>query len=232
MWSAHGKQLWREQRRQDWLVLESCGLCGSPASEAVYSGSNRVAYLGAFDSSPDSWSARMEALCSSCLSTTRHCCRCKNRMPLENFSRSGGAGRLNSRCRPCHAEYTKSHYLANTDYYKEKAIRNRPARHIAYGLTDAAFQRLLDNHSGCCGICGQDVDPLVIDHDHSNGRVRGLLCGNCNRGLGFFKDTPDYLRSAAAYLEVSPTPSPEDLAPTVRRSERASSNLAGGTKPA
>ena len=50
----------------------------------------------------------------------------------------------------------------------------------------------------CC-ICGEKQE-LVIDHDHRTGKVRGLLCGSCNKGLGFFKDNKKYLNSAIKYL--------------------------------
>lgn len=50
-----------------------------------------------------------------------------------------------------------------------------------------------------CPICGADA-PLVVDHDHVSGRVRGRICSKCNSGLGFFQDSPTNLERAAEYL--------------------------------
>ena len=66
------------------------------------------------------------------------------------------------------------------------------------------YEHLLERQDGACGICGRDPDEmarsLAVDHDHLTGMVRGLLCINCNSGLGQFKDSPDLLIRAAEYL--------------------------------
>ena len=79
------------------------------------------------------------------------------------------------------------------------AVKKRAER---YSISPAEYQVLLDTHENLCGICGEQFDAgLYIDHDHSTGKVRGLLCCDCNLGLGRFYDNPDFLRKAAEYLE-------------------------------
>ena len=59
-----------------------------------------------------------------------------------------------------------------------------------------------------CAICGShtpgatSTSRLAFDHNHKTGKFRGLLCGDCNRGLGSFQDSPSRLRAAANYLET------------------------------
>jgi hypothetical protein len=60
---------------------------------------------------------------------------------------------------------------------------------------------MLADQGGLCAICGA-VPPAHVDHDHSNGSVRALLCFNCNGGLGQFRDDAAVLRAAARYLEA------------------------------
>ena len=74
-----------------------------------------------------------------------------------------------------------------------------------YGITEQQYDDLLKAQHGVCAICGrhQHYQRLSVDHDHKTGRVRGLLCMQCNRGIGRFFDSPIRLRSAAEYLENS-----------------------------
>jgi hypothetical protein len=66
------------------------------------------------------------------------------------------------------------------------------------------------SQNGVCAICGSPPTGtrshglLAIDHCHDTLKIRGLLCNNCNNGLGRFKDNPDSLRKAADYLENPP----------------------------
>lgn len=75
-----------------------------------------------------------------------------------------------------------------------------------YGLTFESFNVLLETQNGLCAICrgslgrGRVGSAVAVDHDHESGRVRGLLCNNCNRGIGMFADSPTALVAAAAYL--------------------------------
>lgn len=91
-------------------------------------------------------------------------------------------GRTNE-CKVCQAKYR------NQLYKKRK-----------YGLTPDHEAEIFENQDGVCAICGCPP-PLGVDHNHVTGVVRGLLCLNCNFALGGFKDNPDNLRKAAAYLE-------------------------------
>lgn len=62
----------------------------------------------------------------------------------------------------------------------------------------------IQNHDGKCDLCGQLPDgrwkELTYDHCHSTGVFRGLLCNLCNKGLGLFKDNPELLQRASAYV--------------------------------
>lgn len=80
-----------------------------------------------------------------------------------------------------------------------------------FGISVADYDRLMLEQDGRCASCreaelhihrsGKKRD-LAVDHDHATGIVRGLLCGDCNRGLGLFRDDPVALRAAADYLEA------------------------------
>ena len=74
-----------------------------------------------------------------------------------------------------------------------------------YGMSEMDYQRLLKIQNFECAICksitpGQNRDHFCVDHDHKTGRVRGLLCDTCNKGLGFFKDDIELCKNSVEYL--------------------------------
>ena len=73
-----------------------------------------------------------------------------------------------------------------------------------YGISEDEYLALLANYNGECWICGTPPKAgrnLHVEHDHKTGRIRGLCCWRCNRGLQQYSDQPARLRAAAAYLE-------------------------------
>jgi len=82
-----------------------------------------------------------------------------------------------------------------------------------YGIGVSDYQAMLEAQNHCCKLCGGEgftmakhhTMKLVVDHCHSTGVVRGLLCHNCNRALGLLKDNTGTLRAAIAYLDGATT---------------------------
>ena len=71
-----------------------------------------------------------------------------------------------------------------------------------YGLTPEQYDELYSKNNGKCHICLEKKDYyLHVDHNHSTGEIRGLLCNNCNRALGLFKDSKESLLRAIKYLD-------------------------------
>ncbi len=79
-----------------------------------------------------------------------------------------------------------------------------------YGITLDDYNGMLAEQEGKCKICGKVGTglggqttrmPLVVDHNHTTGEVRGLLCNSCNTGLGMFKENTEALMNAISYLE-------------------------------
>lgn len=96
----------------------------------------------------------------------------------------------------------KERYKRNPDSFKTNNKRHVLKR--KYSLSLEEFERLYLLQNGRCAICDQEeVGKLLsVDHDHETGKVRGLLCCNCNRGLGIFKDDLTLLNKASDYIRA------------------------------
>jgi hypothetical protein len=77
-----------------------------------------------------------------------------------------------------------------------------------YRITLIQYEEMVDRQGGVCAVCC-DAKATDVDHCHTTGVVRGILCHACNKGLGYFRDNPEKLAAAIAYLCPPPPPPPE-----------------------
>jgi Recombination endonuclease VII len=87
-------------------------------------------------------------------------------------------------------EHTQNYVEYNKEYHLKKA----------YNLTLEDYDLMYSRQNGLCAVCLQFFKVLYVDHSHDTEEIRGLLCRNCNLGLGFLKDSIDILQQAIEYL--------------------------------
>ena len=138
----------------------------------------------------------------------KQCIKCNLYFPHSSFRRNKRQkDGLEYYCRKCSSNLHKiyDHKRDATTIRQLSLKRNQ--LHREYGLTLPQYQEMLNDQHFLCAICKKgenDVDrSFAVDHDHKTGKVRGLLCNSCNAGLGYFKDSPEILKSAISYLEVT-----------------------------
>ena len=101
----------------------------------------------------------------------------------------------------------KKRELSDPWYNPDRVRRNNLKR--MYEITHEEYENMWESQEGLCKICNQPETVkvkgvtkfLAVDHCHETGKIRGLLCNNCNRAIGMLKDNPEVLRKAASYLE-------------------------------
>lgn len=95
--------------------------------------------------------------------------------------------------------YCKKYDEANKEKLRSAAYKRR------FGITLEDYNKMFEDQKGCCKICNtHQLDlkkRLAVDHCHTTGKVRGLLCGNCNRAIGMLNDSQELLLSAINYLK-------------------------------
>jgi hypothetical protein len=100
-------------------------------------------------------------------------------------------------------EYKEKYYEEKKETLKKQFKRYDLKR--KFGITQEEYNQMHDDQNGCCKICGRHrrnfTNALAVDHNHVTGKVRGLLCKNCNQGLGYFKDNVELLIKAIEYLK-------------------------------
>ncbi|WP_399137321.1 endonuclease VII domain-containing protein [Streptomyces sp. NBUA17] len=112
------------------------------------------------------------------------CRSCGEVKPHSEWHRNATASDgLSTRCKACRAVEGRAGHLKRQ-----------------YGITEMERDALVASQGGACCIC-LAAPAAHVDHCHETGRVRGVLCFSCNAALGQFKDRPDVIRRAAAYVE-------------------------------
>lgn len=133
---------------------------------------------------------------------TKRCSSCGLDLPFSAFYTEG---KRSSECQECVGR-KQSHKYDTDPMYRQNRIDAERRRKT--GWTTGQFEAMWEDQRGLCAICrapmnkkGRGNRSVCADHDHATNQLRSLLCSNCNRGLGYFTDSPEKLRRAATYLE-------------------------------
>ena len=137
------------------------------------------------------------------------CTDCGESKLLSDFRSRGGqmAHLYKSHCNTClykrHKGWVEDnqHRIAG---YREKDPWTLAKRCSRRGITPEQLVERYERQENCCAICRSEITLVdsAIDHNHNTGEFRGVLCKQCNRALGMFKDSPSVLRNALEYLEA------------------------------
>ena len=133
------------------------------------------------------------------LPTEKKCSRCGEVKPVEEFGKtkhkdSPRGFYYRSMCLECNREYCREYSRNNRKKRNERLKRwrrenpadardRRKSLMKKYNMTPHDYKKMFNQQHGKCLICGRGFDKLVIDHNHSTGQVRGLLCRKCNGGV-------------------------------------------------
>jgi hypothetical protein len=160
----------------------------------------------------------------------KKCTKCRETKPVSEFYlNKGHKDGHTSQCGKCLTEGARKYNLAHPEKKRERDKKYRAEhleekreygrvyaathrkedseRHLmaVYGMKSTDYEALLAAQGGRCAVCGTEFPGgrhrrLVVDHDHFTRGIRGLLCHNCNVGIGYLQDSPDLLRKASRYL--------------------------------
>lgn len=135
---------------------------------------------------------------------TKLCGKCGAYHPATSAYFPLQGGKMWSPCKGCRNAARRERQASRPNIQAERKQRFVQSR---YGLSWDEYQAMVEASNGCCTICQQAFEEKrkepFIDHCHSSGKVRGLLCLGCNSALGHFKDSESSLERAILYLQES-----------------------------
>lgn len=125
--------------------------------------------------------------------STKTCNNCSLDLPVSDFYSVNKRGKPTTYhiCKLCCA----AQKMDMKSYYRDWELKKK------YGITLETYKEESEKRNNICDICTTKVETLHVDHCHSSMKVRGFLCGSCNRALGLFKDSQDVLENAIKYLK-------------------------------
>ena len=154
----------------------------------------------------------------------KKCTKCNLLKETSSFSKKANTkSGLNGWCKSCNNAYSVAWYKANPEKEREKKRswrRDNPTKVKQqyrqdnlkrYGISTVEWENLFKLQCGVCAICKEpqsvllkgELKRLAVDHCHKTKKIRGLLCDNCNKALGLFKDNPEILDCASQYLRLN-----------------------------
>ena len=136
----------------------------------------------------------------------KECSACNWALPLSEFRvQKKPFFRVHTSCKKCQIKKVNKRRKENP-IKTERQNRKYRLRHV-FGITENRYNDLYIEQGGRCAICGihqsKTYQRLGVDHCHKTKKIRGLLCNNCNIGIGHFNDNLDVLANAIKYIESS-----------------------------
>lgn len=148
---------------------------------------------------------------------TKVCSDCKMAKPLSAFYKSVGKREgVQSVCKDCHDLRSKAWGKTPKGKAINKAAHRRNHIKRKFGIPESEYETIMfdlwNDQKGCCAICGtlgtsygkqtkEDPTTLHLDHNHTNGQLRSLLCFPCNNAIGLLQDSPELCSKASDYLQ-------------------------------
>jgi hypothetical protein len=128
----------------------------------------------------------------------KKCLTCEKQKPKTEFYKcSHNKDGLYYQCKSCKKQYDKLRHTKNPKYRKDNNLLNR------YGITLEDKERMIASQNGKCAICETELDNgkhTCVDHCHTTGKIRKILCKCCNIMIGHSKENPEILKKAIKYL--------------------------------
>ena len=133
----------------------------------------------------------------------KKCTKCGVEKPLFEFYKDAiRKDGLRGPCKTCDIKKSRL-YRKNFPEKSKNQVKSSKLK-IKYGIDLPEFKQMKDTQNNKCAICKSEFinsKYTCVDHNHTTGKIRAILCHNCNTGLGHFKENTDSLKSAVEYLK-------------------------------